>query len=186
VSRSYGSFEFTGRGGVFVLNEVPVFAGGWVSPQARAGCDYFWYWNCIALSYEHLKHHTVMVRLYRPGCQTVEVSSWSLPEQVVWTGVADLKGQENAVDNLVAAQPFPFFPETPEERNAKRAGQESPGSMLGCLAPGSESPEHRKALLFAASEYERLAREVPAGEEGRRMRDRMEGKARWLRERADQ
>jgi len=168
--------------GEYVLREVPVFAGGWVSPQADVGCDYGWYWNCIALSYWKLKQHTVMVRLYRPGCQTVEVGAWDLPHEVKWTGVADLAGQEKAVDDLVCPGTADFWQDVLGQEGGGAARH---GVVFRCLAAGSKSPEHRKALLFAASEYKRLAKAAPPDPTSRAIAERMEKKAAFLGELAE-
>jgi hypothetical protein len=159
---------------VYTLQEVPVLAGGWIAPQANVACDYGWYWNCIALSYWKSKHHTVMMRLYRPGCQTVEVPAWTLPQNVQWRGIADLAGQEKAVDDLVSigTSEFPVGMKDPTGHDF----------VFRRLATGEESDEHRKALLFAASEYLRLAKTAPDDADSRAIRDRMQQKAAALRQ----
>lgn len=159
---------------VYTFREVPVAAGGWVVPQGKLACDYGWVFGSLPMSYWKVKQHTVRVRLYRPGCQTVEVSAWALPKDVKWTGVADLAGQEKAVDDLVSVGDTDGIGHLTD---AKPDGW----FVARRLADGSESPEHRKALLFAASEYERLAKTAPDNEKSRSVRDRMEKKAAWLR-----
>jgi hypothetical protein len=183
TAQSVGSLEFSGEN-EYVMREVPVAAGGWVSPQAAVACDYCWYCNFIALSYGNLKHHTVRVRLYRPGCETVEVDSWDLPHQVTWTGVADLAGEEKGVDDLMTARQDRWREmmvrqdrEAPQGPDAER--------LFGGLAPGSKSPEHRKALLFAAAEYQRLAKRAREDPASQAIRPRLEQKAAWLREQAE-
>jgi len=152
--------------------------GGVVAPQGKVGCDYAWYWNCIALRYWKVKAHTVKMRLYRPGCQTVEVAAWAVPREVQWRGVADLAESERAVDDLVSIGTT--------DRTSEVLEQAIEGALdFHCLAPGSESPEHRKALLFAASEYERLAKSAKDDAASQAIRDRMLKKAALLRERAE-
>jgi hypothetical protein len=167
-----------GEGGLhneYVLRELNITSGDWVLPQADIACDYFF------LGYAPLRHHTMTVRLYRPGCQTVEVESWTLPHQVIWTGVGDLAGQEKAVDDLVSARMNKIWvPPDPSVTGY----DESSALLFGSLAPGSKSPEHCKALLFAASEYERLAKGVADNPSAQTIRDRMMRKAAWLREHA--
>jgi hypothetical protein len=160
---------------VATIREVPVAARGWVVPQGEAACDYAWYWNCIALTYWKAKRHTVLLRLYRPGCQTVEVSAWTLPRDVAWRGVADLAGQEKAVDDLITPGPPDFI------QDALERGDDKPSLCNYLLAAGSDSPGHRKALLFAAAEYERLAKAAPDDSASRTVSDRMKQKAAWLR-----
>jgi hypothetical protein len=181
-STSHGGIEFSGEN-EYVLSEVPVSSGGLVSPQGNVGCDYFWYCNFIALSYGQVKHHSTLVRLYRPGCQTVEVASWNLPHEVAWRGVADLAGQEKSLDDLLATGTANIFREW-AVRDADPSREDYAERLFGGLAPGSKSPEHRKVLVFAASEYERLAKTAPESAAGQAIRDRLKRKAEWLRERA--
>jgi hypothetical protein len=174
MSRSYDGGE-GGHGDEYVLSELALASGSWLLPQADVACDYFF------PGYVPLHHYTMAVRLYRPGCQTIEVGSWGLPHEVTWRGVPDLAGQEKAVDDLVSARMSKVrVPPGP------RATAQDPSLELsfGSLAPGSKSPEHRKALLFAATEYERLAKTGPDDPASRTVRDRMEKKAAWLREQA--
>ncbi len=163
--------------GVYKLREFSVAEGGWVGPQGNVACDYGWYFGAIPLSYWKLKQHTVMVRLYRPGCQTVEVTAWGLPKEVEWRGVADLAGQEKAVDDLMSLGATDVWGDVPEREEGRKW-------VTRRLGTGSESPEHRKALLFAASEYDRLAKSAPDDAVSRVIRDRMEKKAAWLRDQA--
>lgn len=72
---------------------------------------------------------SLAVKLYRPGYKLVAVESWDLPHQPQWRPTFNLEGQEQALDALF---------ELP-------------------LEAGSISAAHRQALLFGASEYDRLA-----------------------------
>ena len=168
----------------YVLSEAPLSSGGWVYPQGKVACDYFWYWNMIALSYTNLRHHGVMLRLYRPGCQTVEVHSWDLPHEVKWTGVRDLAGQEKAIDELLSTRGANFWQAKHEHDLRLPTDEQAPEAWFQFLAPGSKAPEHRKALLFAVSEYERLSKAAADDAASKPIRERMEQKAAWLRERA--
>jgi hypothetical protein len=96
---------------------------------------------------------SVSVRLYRPGYELVEVHAWENVTRIAWNPVADVEGQERTLDNLVT------WP----------------------LEAGSASGAHRQALLFAASEYDRLAAGAPSA----RLRVRLAGKARTLRDQAE-
>jgi hypothetical protein len=168
----------------YVLSELSVSGDGWVAPQGKVGCDYMW----VLLLPSDWKNHSVAVRLYRPGCQTIEVGSWNLPHEVKWTGVADLAGQEQAVDDLLetwrANMYTRMFMRHDREHDPPR--EPTPESLFGFVAAGSKSPEHRKALLFAASEYERLAKMAVEGPSSQAIRDRMMNKAAWLREQAEE
>lgn len=73
--------------------------------------------------------HTVAVRIYRPGYELVEIASWQAPPDLRCKRVDDVFGQAHALDRLYS------WP----------------------LEPGSASEAHREALLFGATEYERLA-----------------------------
>jgi hypothetical protein len=96
----------------------------------------------IALNYPVYTSHTVAMRLYRPGYDLVEIDSWQLPEKVAWKKAPDLAAQEKELDRLML---------TTDEASR-------PAIWLGrTLRPGSASAAHRQALLFGASEYERLA-----------------------------
>ena len=81
---------------------------------------------------------SVVVRLYRPGYDLVEIGPWEGTNRVEWKPTADLLAQKNAIDTL--------FP--------------------GKQEAGSTSKTHREALLFGASEYERLA-QLPCSDEKR-------------------
>src|SRR5262245_46161618 len=59
-----------------VLTPVPL-VGNTVAGQAARGLDHGWIWNCIALVFTEHTHRGVVVRLYRPGYATVEIT----PEQ---------------------------------------------------------------------------------------------------------
>jgi hypothetical protein len=155
---SHGCMDFS-LDNEYVLKEIPVSSAGWVSPQGKVACDYCWYWNCIALTYFNGKHHSVTVRLYEPDRQTLEIDSWDLPHGVQWKIARALDEREKAVDELVSTRGANSWQEMHEQHDALNpAGAES---LFRFLAPGSNSPEHRQALLFAASEYERLAKTDP-------------------------
>jgi hypothetical protein len=160
-STSHGCVDFS-PDNEYVLKEIPVSSAGWLSPQGKVACDYCWYWNCIALTYFNWKHHSVSVRLYQPDRETVEIDSWDLPQGVRRTIARSLAERETAVDELVSTRGANFWQEMHEQHDARdQSGAESAKSLFRFLAPGSNSPEHRQALLFAASEYERLAKTDP-------------------------
>jgi hypothetical protein len=82
--------------------------------------------------------------LYRPGFKLIAEDG---PTPLEWKHAEDLWAQVGALDQL-------FFP--------GRIDGGHGGIPMNCwvvvpLEPGSASPAHRKALLFGASEYERLA-----------------------------
>lgn len=157
------------------LSEAPLILGNCLSPQMKLALDYGWMAHFIALSCKRHTAHTIMVRLYRPGWQTVEIGSWGLPGEVDWKEARDLAGRESAVDDLVSTWAHDA------EGHMGALHEESPtdSKLFRRLAPGSTAPGHRQALLFAASEYDRLAVQVSAaGDET--MRTRLAEKARAL------
>jgi hypothetical protein len=109
-------------------------------------------WNCIALIYTKHTSHNVLLRLYRPGYELVEFDSWLARSEIEWNKASSVAEQEKAIDGLLHVR-APYFGE-------KEGEYSFPG-----LAAGSTSEGHRKALLFAASEYERVAAQLRAGRE---------------------
>jgi hypothetical protein len=166
VHKEFGCLEFAGDS-TYSLTEIPIPDDGWISSQAKFGFGYGWYVNCIALSYDREIHETLRVRIYRPGYETIQVKLWAIPKELVWTKAEDLNAQETAVDALIG--PGPILSSTDHPTRGQKA-----------LVSGSSSSAHRKALLFAAAEYERLAALAPAGTEGEALRDRLRGKANGL------
>jgi hypothetical protein len=154
----------------FVFTEVPVWPKGSVAGQTQVAVDYGMVWNCIALIFTKHTSHKVLVRLYRPGYETIEIRSCEDKVRFVWTAALDLPAQEKAVDDLVAVSKDAYVPNylVPDGSDKPLAG----------LDPGSTCAAHRKALLFAASEYQRLAAKIlDEREEGDATRLRLREKA---------
>jgi hypothetical protein len=86
----------------YLLSEVSLSGAGKVPAQTLVAIDHGWIWNGLALSCDGHTRHTVMVRLYRPGWQTVEVPSWQRTGQVRWKPAADAAERERAVDDLLS------------------------------------------------------------------------------------
>jgi hypothetical protein len=166
VHKEFGYMKPGGES-TYSLKEILISDDGWISSQAQFGFGYAWYLNCIAFTYDHEIHETLRVRIYRPGYETIQVKPWAIPKELVWTSAADLNAQETAVDALVA--PGPILSSTDHSLFAQKT-----------LVNGSSSKAQRDALLFAASEYERLADLAAAGTEGEALRDRLRGKANGL------
>ena len=173
VSDDDNSIEFP-EADKYVLTSLPLDPAGRFNPQVKLSMDYGWFWNMIAAIYNEHTHHTVMVRLYRPGFHTIEIASWDKAGTVKWEPAATLPEQEQAVDELVstwdssrlAMQHVYTRTEPPREP-----------VVFKSLAPGSTSDEHQRALQFAASEYERLQRTTS----DREIRVRLDAKAKELR-----
>jgi hypothetical protein len=159
------------------LTPLPLHLDGSFDPQMKVAVDYGWLLNCMALNYTSLTHHTVLVRLYRPGYQTLELESWRKDERLHWTPASAPQDREQAIDDLVST-----WKTAPEQLQNKHAfeGFVPPRDpvIFRYLAPGSTSDEHGSALRFAAGEYEQLLRDVnDAGQ-----RARLEEKAKTLRQ----
>src|SRR5262245_20201079 len=169
----------------YVLRPIPVSESGHVSPQASVACDRGGVLGCVAMYYWMYRHHTLRVRLYRPGWQTVEIKPWEIPERVTWKEATDLASREKALDDLLSTW------------DTDGTGQLSVGAheqltdpsryppppqppdliVFRNLAPGSTSAEHRQLLLFTASEYERLATSAVSSVEEQEFRARLTAKA---------
>jgi hypothetical protein len=92
--------------------------------------------------------HVVRLRLYRPGFETIELTPQDQVEVVAWKQASDLAAEAKAVDDLLHT----------DSRRVFLSNEDKPPSVcIEHILPGSASEGHRKALLFAASEYERLA-----------------------------
>jgi hypothetical protein len=163
------------------LSEVTFLPGRWVPPQTKISATYGHYVFGIALNYPVYTSHSLGLELYRPGYELVELDSWQFSREIVWKKADDLRAQEQALDRL--------FLMTAEDRANKPASVNVLGRRLqywgmisAQLSPGSESTDHRRVLLFGASEYERLRSSAKAsGDEGEAVRCRLESKAQDLR-----
>jgi hypothetical protein len=170
----------------YVLRTVPLSPEGDVPPQTKVGLDYGWILNCVALVYSGHTHHTVLVRLYRPGWQTVEIKAWDQVGPITWKESIDLPARERAVDDLLSTWNTDALSQLP----ARTSGSKPPPpqarpwdpKVFRNLAPGSASAWHRQALLFAAAEYDRLAAAATADKAGQEQRQRVADKAKRLRE----
>jgi hypothetical protein len=152
-------------------SEIGRWPLGVIPGQTKVGTAYGFYWNCIALTYSKHVHRRVVVRLYRPGFETVELTFWNGAKPMAWKPAASIEEQERAVDELLAF-----------ESGLLIAEQQAEDWSFLLIPPGSRSREHRETLLFAAGEFERLSRTRCAAETLRRLLD----KADWLRRHADE
>jgi hypothetical protein len=135
------------------LSEVPASSTDEVPAQVKPSFTYGFVVIGVALNYLTHSSHSVAVRLYRPGYELVEIKSWERKHRVAWHPAPDLEAQETSLDTLLP---------------------------LGLLEPGSKSAAHQDALLYGASEYERLAALTRSEDH----HARLASKARKLRERA--
>jgi hypothetical protein len=135
------------------LSELPATNTDEVPAQVKPSVSYGFVVIGIALNYLTHTSHSVALRLYRPGYELVEIKSWQRMNRVAWKPIQDAAAQEQTLDLLL-----------PAER----------------LEPGSVSLAHREALLFGASEYERLASDARSED----LRARLTARATVLRSRA--
>jgi hypothetical protein len=106
--------------------------------------------------------HPLVVRLYRPGFQLVEVTSENKGQPIRWQAAPDRESQAQVLESL--------FP-----------GAYPLSDTGDKVANGSQSPAHREALLFGASEYERLAAQANGSE-----KDIYRSRAKWLHDLAEE
>jgi hypothetical protein len=176
VADDQNCVDFAGREhDRYVLRPLALGRGDRLGPQVKVAIDYGWIWNCIALSYGGHTQHTLLVRLYRPGFRTIEVRSWQKDGEAKWIEATDLESREKAVDDLLSTWNTDF------QRSLGRAALTSgdvprDSAVFRSLAAGAASKGHRQALLFAASEYERLKSAADPA-----MRSRLEEKTQTLR-----
>ena len=113
--------------------------------------------------------HTVAVRFYRRGYETITVKFGDEQKDFEWKATPNLAGQEKAVDDLIDTYERTF-------------------SFLGynantTAAPGTNSPAHRDALHFCIAEYDRIAQSVSSKEpDADGMRSRLKNKSNRLKE----
>lgn len=126
------------------LREVPISSRDVVPGQLKTSITTGLVVIGVAVNFRIQEGGAVALRLYRPGYELVEVKSRQLTYQVEWKPATDLPAWERVLDQLFGG---------------KRAGDErEAGRFLRGPVAGSASAAHREALLFGASEYERLAR----------------------------
>lgn len=126
--------------------------------------------------------YTMVIRLYKPGSRTVEVKAWEKSRAVQWSPAPSLADQEKAIDDLIAV---PGSTESPDQVTWWQLKDEkAPGFGL---QPGTISPEQRRAIQFASSEYARLAHSPLASAPNLQpARERLQQKAIWLKRLAEQ
>lgn len=161
------------------LARIPVNSSGGIPGQLEIGHEmgFVNYWG----GQEHSKQrYAMLLRLYRPGYELIEVRAADAPTALDWRPVKDFTAQERAVDGLTAL-PSDAGVSTPADWwTLNPPVDENP------LQPGGVSPAQRESLRFAASEYERLARDPQlARYDQQPVRDRLRAKSAWLTRHAD-
>ncbi|HEY7156382.1 MAG TPA: hypothetical protein VH575_20615, partial [Gemmataceae bacterium] len=154
ITNDDNSLEIT-ENDQYVLSRLPLRRDGSFDAQTKVAVDYGCILYCVANVYDVATHHTLLVRLYRPGYHTIEIEPWQADGRINWVEASTPEAQEQAIDDLVST-----WKTTPEHIQVKAAfnGFVPPVDpiVFRYLAPASTSEEHRQALAFAASEYERL------------------------------
>jgi hypothetical protein len=136
--------------GECTLTEITPRSDGSIPPQSRVTVEHGFVFINLPLG----RYHAMHVRLYRPGYQLVKRNSWDLADKISWKPAPDWKAQEKVVDDLLA---FPV--------------QRASGNYLSSPFPlPPPSPEEKRALVFAAAEYERVAKMAPKAEDAERLR----------------
>jgi hypothetical protein len=117
--------------------------------------------------------HTLALRFYRAGYETIEIRPGSEQKEFGWKAVADAAGLEKAVDDLIVDF---------------ETGGGLVKSHTSCkpVSGAKSSYGHRQTLRFCADEYDRI-RSVVIGidQDSVTMRNRLIDKANQLRELAD-
>ena len=176
----------------YTLTRIPIDSRGLVPSQlevAPASGVYNPFGLIDGAAHEKTQY-TMTVRLYKPGCRTMEVQAWDKSKAWQWIAAPTLADQERAIDDLLA---------DPETRESQIRTASLPvavpttwwelkdlkGPSLG-LQPGGIAPSQRQALHFAASEYARLANSPAAsGPNMQIAKERLQQKAIWLKKYAD-
>lgn len=162
--------------GHYRFREIHVAPQGSILGQGKVTFDSGFYWNLIAVTYAERISHTIRLRLYRPGYDMLEIQPWQNEASLEWTAVRDVAAQEKVVDKLLR----------PTGTGAWTQAHKDQDWGFSQVDPGSVSAEHRHVLLFAASEYDRLAAEMAL--EANELADacnRCHAKASFLRELAN-
>jgi hypothetical protein len=142
----------------------------YIPGQTRVSLETGQFWLGLAMwpisNETHTRHH-VLLRLYAPGYQLVQILPGAASEGWEWKKRDDVASREQAIDDLLST--------TASNASGSEAADE-PTAIFRNLAPGSASTQHKAALLFAAAEYEQLSQH----EKGESV-SRWLAKAAWLR-----
>lgn len=191
----------------YTLSRIPIDARGLIPSQLELAPATGVY-NPFGVTgvAEERTSYTMLVRAYRPGYRTIEVQAWEKSRELMWLPAADLVAQEKAVDDLLADPAAPS-PETlgiprvtarmtwwdlrdkkTEKSDLNLANHKMVVTTTHFgLQPGATSSIHHEALVFAASEFGRLANTPAASAPTMQsVRERLQQKAIWLRRYADE
>jgi hypothetical protein len=168
----------------YLLAPLPVWPTGLVPSPTSVSLEYGMH-VIGPLTYLVGHMHTTMVRLYRRGYELAEVGSWQV-HGITWKEAKDPTAQEKAVDDLLGAPAVTYLAvmaQFTQHRDGGTDELEKEPWTLGGLKSGSASEGQRETLLFAAAEYEHIARAASgSAENSMKVRQRAAAKAAWLRD----
>jgi hypothetical protein len=143
--------------GSYTLSEIVPKSDGTFPPQANLSLERGHYVFGVVLNYNVGRLHATRVRLYRPGYQLVELPAWSSNKDIVWRATTDWREQEKAIEDLIRWPTFTTDGHTVGGGDLARTG----------------IPEAaRRALVFVATEYERVAALATNPEDATRLREK--------------
>jgi hypothetical protein len=139
----------------YALSRIDGVDGGRLPAQSDVSLEYGY---PVSWDKSLQRGKTLLVRLYRPGYELVELRADD-EAKVVWMPAVGLAAKERVIDDLlgVPAYSLPEAHRRRRDRESARDAVELATSVPEQLPPGSRSAKHHDALLFAAAEYERLA-----------------------------
>jgi hypothetical protein len=155
------------------LSRVPTSAEGIVPSQMGLTFSSGWRYVGVVNFTSSSTEHGIALRLYRPGYDTIVMKPGERVEELRWKQASDLDAQAKAINDLM---------------HGAKVQKTKSITVRHVLESGTKSPAHKAALMFGASEYERLARDLSASpaheaarhellEEADRLRNLADGKS---------
>jgi hypothetical protein len=129
--------------------------------------------------YSTFEFHQTVLRLYRPGYETVEIRGLPWKQDIQWIRADDRTAREEALDKIWSCPKNRPWPNEVDWNQENMPNQEQLYRYVNIKV---DTPE---PLLFLASEYERIANVLQhckgVSEEDRKHRTRLVNKAHYLR-----
>jgi hypothetical protein len=172
-------------GAEYRFGEVSLDENAYCGSQLKASIDYSWAYQSFANAWCGIPKgetvsHSLIVRIYRRGYDTVEIGSWKKDPPIEWVPVIDVREQEKAIDDLLSTIERKGGSDKRESEMARGPFHDE-REQFGHLVNGSMSETHQKAMLFAAREYEWLAKSMQTSDIGNAVHNRLLAKADYLR-----
>jgi hypothetical protein len=142
----------------YTLTPVARRSDGSFPPQTQLSLERGYYVLGVALNYNVARLHTVSMRLYRPGFQPVELTSWDSADKVQWQPAKDWVAQEKALGELLRRPAMTAY----GVAHYMKHSDVSPDAGLSLSKPVAD---------FVAAEYERVATLAPPAD-AIRLRDK--------------